>query len=125
MSSTIRLAVLGCLSSSLVFAEYWSGALVDSKCYESEERNVNPTDTLTSVDRDGALEVRYCTANAKTRSFALVPWEGPALRLDTAGNAKAAAMMRSLRKQSPQIVTISGQLQKNVIEVDSIAPAPE
>ena len=42
------LAVAFCLESASGFAENWSGTLVDSKCFASEERNVSPTDTLTT-----------------------------------------------------------------------------
>ena len=76
-----RLAFLLSVSSVFSFAGAWSGALVDSKCYASIERNVNPTDTLTSVDRDKNLEIRYCSPSAKTKSFALVPPTGEAFRL--------------------------------------------
>jgi hypothetical protein len=30
----------------------WTGSLVDAGCNAAEQRNVNPADTLTSVDRD-------------------------------------------------------------------------
>ena len=34
MALTARLAALICLSSALSYAENWTGALVDSNCYE-------------------------------------------------------------------------------------------
>ena len=52
MAFAIRLAALLCLLCALSFGGSWRGTLVDSGCFGSEERNVNPTDTLTSVDRD-------------------------------------------------------------------------
>jgi hypothetical protein len=48
----------GVISSALSFAGSWRGTLVDSRCFGSEERNVNQTDTLTSVDRDQNREIR-------------------------------------------------------------------
>jgi hypothetical protein len=51
---------------------------------------VNPNDTLTSVDRDTNREIRYCSPNAKTKSFTVVQSDGLNFRLDFAGNAKAA-----------------------------------
>ena len=58
-----RIVTLICLASTLSFAGTWSGLLVDSRCYEAEERNVNPTDTLTSVDRDGIENEAMLTKN--------------------------------------------------------------
>ncbi len=49
MVPKLRIPVLLGLSGALGFAENWSRSLVDSKCYASRERNVNPTDTLTNV----------------------------------------------------------------------------
>ena len=68
-----RLATLFCLSTALGFAATWSGWLVDSKCYGSLERNKNPSDTLTYVDRDRGQEVRYCHAKSKTTFSSSLP----------------------------------------------------
>ena len=116
-----RITVLLYLSALLSFAESWSGTLVDSKCYAAEQRNVNPTDTLTHVDRDGNLEIRYCAARAKTKYFAVVPSEGPALKLDSAGNTKAADLVRMTGKKSRLVVAVTGEINKNTIQVDSIS----
>jgi hypothetical protein len=120
---TTRLAALLCLSSALGFAGSWSGALVDSKCYDAEQRNVNPTDTLTNVDRDGNREIRYCSPSAKTKLFAVVQSDGPSLKLDSAGNAKAAELVRNIGKKSPLAVAITGEINRDTIKVDSISIA--
>jgi len=120
---TMRLAALFCLSSALSFAGIWTGALVDSKCYASEERNVNPTDTMTYVDRDRNLEIRFCTPRAKTKSFAIVQADGTVVTLDAGGNAKAAELVRGTGKQSRFAVAVTGALSKDTISVDSIAMA--
>ena len=59
-----KLAILICLASTLGLAESWSGALVDSKCFASEESNVNLHDSLTNVDRDRGMEIRFCSPSA-------------------------------------------------------------
>jgi hypothetical protein len=120
---TLRLAALLCLSSALSFAATWSGVLVDSKCYDAEQRNVNPTDTLTNVDRDGNREIRYCSPNAKTKSFALVQSDGPSLKLDSAGDAKAAELIPKTSKKFRLNVAVTGEVSSNIIKVDSIAIA--
>jgi hypothetical protein len=121
MAFATRLAALVFLSSPLSFAGTWSGALVDARCYANEERNVNPTDTLTSSDRDTAQEVRYCSPTAKTRFFTLVQRVGPSLTLDPAGNAKAAELVRQTGKKSLFLVSVGGELRQNTIQVDSIS----
>jgi hypothetical protein len=123
MALTMRLAALYCVSSALGFANMWTGALVDSKCYASEERNVNPTDTMIYVDRDRNLEIRYCTPRAKTKSFAIVQADGTIVTLDSAGNAKAGELVRATGKQSRFAVAVTGALTKDIISVDSIAMA--
>ena len=121
MALTMRLAALLCLSSALSFGGAWSGFLVDSKCYDAEERNVNPTDTLTNVDRDGNRELRYCSPSAKTKFFAVVQSDGPSLKLDLAGNAKAADLVRKIGKKSLLTVAVTGEISRNTIQVDSIS----
>src|ERR1017187_3992053 len=44
MRRATRLAALLCFLSAVGFAASWSGTLVDAKCYDARERNVNPTD---------------------------------------------------------------------------------
>jgi len=124
MAVTTWFAALLCFSSALSFAESWSGALVDSKCYASEERNVNPKDTLIYVDRDTNQEIRYCSPVAKTKSFAIVQYDGLTLNLDTAGNAKAADLVRKGGKKKARFaVVINGEQSRNTIKVDSISAA--
>jgi hypothetical protein len=116
----MRLAALLCLCSGLSFAESWSGVLVDSKCYESEERNVNPTDTLMSVDRDTNSELRYCSPGAKTKFFTVVQPDGFSFRLDPAGNAKAADLIRKTGRKPRFQVVVTGELNKSRIGVSQI-----
>ena len=124
MALTVRVVALFCLSSALGYAENWTGALVDSNCYEFRERNVNPTDTLTYVDRDTREEIRYCSANAKTRTFTIVLREGTSFRLDAAGNTEAAQLVRNTGKKTLFIVAVTGTRSKNTIKVGSISIAP-
>jgi hypothetical protein len=118
----MRLAALFCLTSTLSFGGSWPGTLVDSKCYASEERNVNPTDTLTHVDRDQNQEIRYCSPSAKTKSFALVQQDGRSFQLDSTGNARAAELVRKTGKRSRLAVVLTGELSGNTIQVESISP---
>jgi hypothetical protein len=120
---TRRILAVLCLASTLSFAGTWTGLLVDSRCYAAAERNANPTDTLTSVDRDGYSEVRRCSPKPKTKSFAVVPPGGPSCKLDPEGNAKAAELVRMTGKKSLYRVTVTGEMNKNAVKVDSIEAA--
>lgn len=117
----VRLVVLFGLSCALSLAGSWSGDLVDSKCYLSEERNVNPNDTSTYVDRDRNLEIRYCSPSAKTKSFAVVQTDGISFNLNPAGNAQAIDLVRKRGKKSPIAIDVTGQLIRNTIQVSSIS----
>jgi hypothetical protein len=123
MITTHRALGLFCLSASLSFAGTWSGFLVDSRCYEAAERNVNPTDTLTYVDRDGSSELRRCSPKAKTKLFAVVQSVDPSFKLDSAGNAMAAELVRQTVKKSRLVVTVTGEMTKDTVKVDSIVAA--
>jgi len=118
-----RLSLLFCLWSALSFAGSWSGVLVDSKCYDSEQRNVNPTDTMTAVDRDVNLGIRYCSPKQKTKSFALVQSDGSTFQLDSAGNTKAAELVATTGKRPRFAVAVTGEMDKSTIRVDSISTA--
>ena len=116
----VRLAVLVNLAGATGLAANWSGILVDSKCYESRERNTNPTDTLTNVDRDRGLDAWYCSPGRKTTTFLVVEEDGSSFKLDTAGNAKAAELVRSAGKKPSYRVVVTGTKSKGTVTVDAI-----
>lgn len=115
-----------CLAATPAFAtqqsrrQTWSGFLVDSGCYEALERNTNPWDTSTYVDRDREREIRYCAPGAKTKSFTLVDRDGLSHKLDFEGAAKAAELVRRAGKKDPMAVTLEGEQREKEIQVDSI-----
>jgi len=118
----MRLVTMLFFGAMLGFAGSWSGSLVDSNCYASEERNANKN--TTTVDRDMSAVVRYCSPNAHMRDFAIVlpDWDGH--KLDSAGNAKAAELVRNTRRRSVFEVTLTGDLTKDSIAVTSISLNP-
>src|ERR1700733_15699369 len=114
----MRLAAIASLSSALGLAESWSGTLVDSKCWNTEENNTKGVSVY--VDRDRNMEVRLCSPKANTKSFALVLPDGYTLKLDPSGNAKAAGIIQSTGRKSPVMVAVTGETSNNAIKVDSI-----
>jgi hypothetical protein len=109
-----------------VFAENWSGYLVDAKCYDAEERSFDPFGTAPPVSRDHNLEIRRCTPNSKTKLFAVVqPDEMKSFYLDAAGNTKAAGLIEGTDKRPFRKVVVTGEtfLDTETIEVKSISNA--
>jgi len=121
MALATRPAALVCLSSALGLAESWSGALVDSRCWDSEENNTRATSIY--VDRDRNLEIGLCSPKAKTTSFTIVLPDGLSLKLDAAGNARAAELVQKTGKKPSISVAITGETSRNTIKVESISMA--
>jgi hypothetical protein len=114
----MRLTVLLYLGSICAFAGNWSGILVDTKCYEAEERNVNPWEIDAAHDRN--LEIRACRPGARTKLFTLVDGDGQSFRLDPSGNAKALDLVRTAAKNHAIAVSVKGELNNDTVSVDSI-----
>ena len=121
MLFTMYLITLLYLSSAFAYAGTWSGTLVDSKCFATVKLNVNPTDTLTYVDRDQNQELRLCSPGAKTKSFAVVQHDGRSFNLDSAGNAKAAELWRKTTKKPTMAVVVTGEMNGKAIKVGTIS----
>jgi hypothetical protein len=117
----MRFAILLLLAPGSGFAASWSGYLVDSKCYGALERNVNPRDAVSTVDRDMDYQIRYCVPKAKTKSFAVVTADWTRLKFDPVGNTKAAAIVRKVGKKRFLRVDVDGELQNGVLNVQSIS----
>lgn len=115
----MRLATLFFLVSAFGFAQSWSGYLVDSGCYKSDQANHNVDPS--TVERDMNMEWRQCSPNAKTKDFALVLPDWSSLNLDPAGNTKAAEIVRNSAKKMPIAVTVSGERTAGTVKVISIA----
>jgi hypothetical protein len=118
----MRVVAVLCLASAMCFAGSWSGLLVDSKCYATEERNVGPTDTDTAVDRDKGWEIRFCSPRVKTKIFALVrQGDAASFKLDSEGNAQAAELVRNTGKKRYFAVNVTGEISGDTIKVDSVS----
>jgi hypothetical protein len=111
-------------SGGVALAQGWPGYLVDGKCFESLERNKSPFDTETFVNRDVGREIRYCHPTAKTTSFMFIQQNGNRFRLDSAGNVKAAELVRLSGKKAADLVSVTGTKSGRTIQVTSISIAP-
>ena len=121
MRPTLRLIVALIFAAAAAYPATWSRVLVDSKCYAAEERNVNPHDSLTAVDRDKYQEFWYCSPKRKTRLLAVVQHDGAVVQLDPATNPKIEEVIRQAGKQSPFAVTVIGERTDHLVRVDTIS----
>ena len=109
------------LLAVFLLAETWNGYLVDAGCFASQERNVNPFDGNFNTNHDRGYEVRVCRPSATTRSFTLVGSDGAVFELDSAGNQKAAELVRQTGRQQVFSVTVTGEKHKDTVTLDSIS----
>lgn len=121
MKSAMQLSALLCAAATAAIAGSWSGALVDANCYRNELDNVGPGQSVTYSGRDMQYSVQYCSPNVKTKTFGVVEDNWNLLRLDPAGNAKAAELVRQTGKQRLLEVKVTGEIDKNTVKVDSIS----
>jgi hypothetical protein len=116
----MRLVVLFCLACMAGSTGTWEGVLVNSECYDAVERNVNPFESALDVSRDRNFEVRYCRANARTKSFTVVQPDGQSFKLDSTGNARATEIVRKGNQKFIFIVEVTGKVRDHLINVNSI-----
>lgn len=120
----MRVVVVFCMLSGLAFAGNWRGVLVDSKCYDAEERNVSSRNSDFWVNRDRGMEVWYCAPKKNTKSFEIVDHDGYVYKFDSAGDSKAAQLLQAAEKKSTYVVDVTGDISQKTIAVQSIALAP-
>lgn len=111
-----RAACLSCFASMLCLAGDWSGWLVSAKCFASMEANRNEVEN----SWDGNLAVRYCTPDKDTKSFTIVRQNDSPLKLDSAGNEKAAELPLSLGKHFVYFVKVSTETVGHALKVQRI-----
>jgi hypothetical protein len=108
--------------SPLGFAGTWSGYLVSSRCYQSAMNNGSQDAGI--VGRDINMALRQCAATYETKNFAIVQNDWTSLKLDAAGNQKAAAIVHSAPKRSAlSCVTVHGVRHKNMINTGTVTTA--
>ena len=99
------------LLGTLSFGETFTGKLVDANCAMKNQKT-NPA-------TGEAARAADCSASAATRTFAVETADGRVLKLDSAGNSKAKAMMKDNYKPDAQ-VTVNGELSGQTVKVDSL-----
>jgi opacity protein-like surface antigen len=122
MKTIVCLALLVLLASAASFAagseSEYSGYLVDSNCYTSLWNN---TASSTTADRDMDLNVKLCVPHPWTKSFGVTQQDWTLVRFGATANEKAAALLNNRVEQRAYVVSIMGNTQNDVLDVDSIS----
>jgi hypothetical protein len=119
MTLAVRLSFLLSLASMLCFAAHWSGALVDSDCYATAQRNVSPGHP---ASHNVSRTLKTCSPNEKTKSFSVVQ-HGESFSLDSDGSEKARDLVVKEGKKSPFMVNITGEMTQDTLKIDTISIA--
>lgn len=104
MKRTFAIAMGLVLFSVLGLAETWTGTVVDVMCR----------------GRDLASHTRDCAIKCAKGGYALVTADGKFLKFDEGGNAKALAALNASTKDKDLKAKVSGTMDGDVIQVDSI-----
>jgi hypothetical protein len=104
------------LGSVLCLAETWSGKVVDAAC---KDQAAAPAPAGQSAQPAGQA-ANACEPTASTVAFGIELQDGKVLRLDTAGNAKAAEAMKSNTGKSSLQATVTGSLDGQMVKVETI-----
>ena len=116
-----RLASLISLTSMLSFAGSWSGVLVDADCYNSSPTNTKHGTHPATMSP--SRHIKACPPTADTKSFAVVQQDGSTVNLDPDGNQKAHDLVAKEGKMSRYKVNVSGDMNQNMVKVDTISAA--
>jgi hypothetical protein len=110
MRSILTLCACTAIFSGLALAESWSGRLIDASCYDQQK------------------SATACDPTSSTTMFALVV-SGQPVKLDDAGNSKAAEALKSRADRSTNpdapagkqvAAKVSGTKEGDTIKVESI-----
>jgi hypothetical protein len=107
MKTILKAGSMLCLGSMLSFAESWTGKLVDANC-KDKQSTAQPEAPLAA-----------CEPTRATTSYGVELSDGRVLRLDGAGNAKAAEAVKTGSAKSMR-ATVTGSLDGSTVKVESI-----
>jgi hypothetical protein len=98
-----------CLGSLLCLAESWSGKVVDAACKDQAAAAPAP-----------APAANACEPTASTVSFGIELSDGKVLKLDSAGNSKAAEAVKNNAGKSSLQATVTGSMEGQTVKVETI-----
>ena len=112
---------MACLACAACLAGTWTGALVDSDCYGTLQRNTSHDAGHTGVNTKKAI--RTCAVKDTTKSFSIVDAHGSVFNLDSTGQESAIAQVLKASSKAPHMVQVTGDANGNTIKVTGISKA--
>jgi len=92
------------LMSTAMFAESWTGTLVDSNC----------------KTKDLASHTKQCLMGCAKSGIGIVLSDGKFVKFDEAGNAKALEVLKASSKDNDLKAKVTGKLDGDVLKVESV-----
>jgi hypothetical protein len=109
MKAVAKLGLVLCLAGVVSFAENISGKLLDAACYDRNAQN----------PQTKAKATTECAATQASTSFAIQLSDGRVLKLDSAGNSKAMAAMKTSGGKASN-ASVAGTVDGQTVKVDDI-----
>lgn len=97
------IAVAGLLSSAM-FAESWSGTIVDSGCRT----------------KDASAHTKQCVLTCAKSGLGIVLSDGKFVKFDESGNAKAVEALKASTKEKDLKAKVTGKLDGEIIKVEKV-----
>lgn len=99
-----KLFLLGSFTAAAALADTWTGSVVDVMCKA----------------KDLANHTKSCNISCAKGGYGLVLSDGKFVKFNETGNAKALAAIRATAKEKDLKARVTGTLDGEVIQVDSI-----
>ena len=96
--------ISGLVFSSALFAETWTGTVVDVMC----------------KGKDLSGHTRECAVTCAKGGFGLVLGDGKFVKFNESGNAKTFTMLKKLTKEKDLKAKVTGKLEGEVIQVETV-----
>ena len=111
--------ILLSITSTFCLAESWTGKLVDATC-AGQGKNTSPR----AVSAQSSKDMNACTPKENTKSFAIRTSDGGIIKLDSTGNKLAADTFKANSKanKGEMVITITGTMTGDTVQVDSVNP---
>ena len=104
MKRIVRLSLTALAVTAALFAETWTGTVVDVMC----------------KGKDLAGHTRQCALSCAKGGFGLVLSDGKFIKFNESGNAKTLAILKNATKDKDLKAKVSGMLDGDVIKVQSL-----
>jgi hypothetical protein len=119
MKSLTKAVALLFFAGVCSYAETWTGKLVDAACYDSK---ATPSSAGDKTSKLGNVD-KECAPTASTTAYA-VHANGKFYKLDSSGNAKIAADLKSgaikADKDGDVHASVTGSLDGDTVKVDTV-----